>query len=282
MSSGPASANRYEAIFSGGGIGGAPGWAGLFGINRVRELNDHSKLLITNIIFPGRAYTTGNIRGDRAVGVTRKYITSVMFNEFQMTYTLTADMAVHDLYNQWIDECTPRSGWGHTARKDIRVNYYNNYIDPKIILKKLERDGEVSLITNVYNAFPVNVSDLSMSSGANNSTLEFTVNFTYETYQNTYGGFSDEQVAGSVVPVGRGVRDKDREDGQGVTGASTFPTGQNFSHVATNWGKALGGKAAKAMASAQDGGSGGDGGSGSSGTSVDDGGGGDGGDFEIF
>ena len=100
MSSGPASANRYEAIFSGGGIGGAPGWAGLFGINRVRELNDHSKLLITNIIFPGRAYTTGNIRGDRAVGVTRKYITSVMFNEFQMTYTLTADMAVHDLYNQ--------------------------------------------------------------------------------------------------------------------------------------------------------------------------------------
>jgi hypothetical protein len=69
----------------------------------------------------------------------------------------------------------------------------------------MERTGEVSLVTNVYNAFPLNVSDLSLSASGNNSTLEFTVNFAYETFENMYGGQSTLQRAAPTSADGMGA-----------------------------------------------------------------------------
>lgn len=195
LAKGPASANRYIAIFSGGGAGNL-GWAeGL--TDQLRILNEHSNLLISNIQFPGRSFATGEMRGDMAIGHTRKYVHSMLFNEFSMTYTLTGDLATHKIFNMWLEKLAPRVGADNPlTRRDVRVAYYNTYIDPKIILKKLERDDRVSLTTNVYNAFPLNVSDLALSASSNSTTLEFTVNFAYESFENFYDGVSDEQRSG--------------------------------------------------------------------------------------
>jgi len=194
LAKGPASANRYMAIFSGGGTGSL-GWAeGL--TDQLRILNEHSNVLITNIQFPGRSFATGEMRGDMAIGHSRKYVHSMLFNEFSMTYTLTGDLATHKIFNMWLEKLAPRVGEHALTRRDVRVAYYNTYIDPKIILKKLERDDTVSLTTNVYNAFPLNVSDLALSASSNSSTLEFTVNFAYESFENFYDGVSDEQRSG--------------------------------------------------------------------------------------
>ena len=194
LAKGPASANRYMAIFSGGGAGNL-GWAeGL--TDQLRILNEHSNVLISSIQFPGRSFATGEMRGDLAIGHSRKYVHSMMFNEFSMTYTLTGDLATHKIFNMWMEKLAPRVGDGDLRRRDVRIAYYNTYVDPKIILKKLERDDRVSLTTNVYNAFPLNVSDLALSASSNSSTLEFTVNFAYETFENFYDGVSDEQRSG--------------------------------------------------------------------------------------
>lgn len=194
LAKGPASANRYMAIFSGGGAGNL-GWAeGL--TDQLRILNEHSNLLISSIQFPGRSFATGEMRGDLAIGHSRKYVHSMLFNEFSMTYTLTGDLATHKIFNMWMEKLAPRVGDGDLRRRDVRIAYYNTYVDPKIILKKLERDDRVSLTTNVYNAFPLNVSDLALSASSNSSTLEFTVNFAYETFENFYDGVSDEQRSG--------------------------------------------------------------------------------------
>lgn len=202
LASGAASANRYTATFSGGGLnsqtganGTAIGWATDMDAE-LRVLNEHSNFLVSSIQFPGRSFATGEMRGEMALGLNRKYVHSVLFNEFSMTYTLTGDMAVHNIFNQWVEKTATRVGDRPVNRKDMRLSYYNSYIDPKIILKKYERDDRVSLTTEVYNAFPLNVSDLSLSASNNSSTLEFTVNFAYETFENVYQGQSSEQTSG--------------------------------------------------------------------------------------
>ena len=124
--------------------------------------------------------------------------------------------------------------------------YYNTYIDPKIILKKMERDGTVSLTTNVYNAFPLNVSDLSMSASGTNSTLEFTVNFAYESFENFYDGVSDEQRTGGTQASQGTTPDTAWGDVDfGLdTGAFKFDPGVNMfapeNQIETNWEQAFG------------------------------------------
>jgi len=120
---------------------------------------------------------------------------------------LNGTLDVHSIFTTWLESSAPRTipGDKHLTRKDVRIQYYNSYVDPTIILKKMERTGEVSLVTNVYNAFPLNVSDLSLSASSNNSTLEFTVNFAYETFENMYGGQSTLQRSAPTSADGMGA-----------------------------------------------------------------------------
>lgn len=199
LSRGPAADNRYQASFTGITAGGV-GWSG--DIATVKLLNEHSEYLISNMTMPGKSIATGEMYGDRALGVSRKYAHTTMFNEFSMTYVLEAGMTVYQIYDSWMNIISPRRTTDGLPidRRDIRMGFYNDYIDPKITLKKFERDGSVSLVTEVFNAFPLNLSDLSVSSGSQNGLLEFTVNFAYETAQSYYGGTSNETISGSPSP----------------------------------------------------------------------------------
>ena len=251
LSSGVASANRYEVIYSGHG--------GYF--QDVIDLNAHSKYLVSSATVPGRSFTTGQIRGDMGLGVERKYVTGIMFNEFTLTYTLTGDMRVHQLMNEWAEDCAPRISGASTGRKDIRIAYYEDYVDPKIIIKKLERDGSVSMVTNVYNAYPIMVADLSLSSGSNNSALEFSVQFAYETFDNIYGGLSSEQVAGGYAGYGDAVSESESEDGKQKREVGQFEDKKTIDNTKTGYEEGLGVKKAieekaKVNNSANDGGKG--------------------------
>ena len=230
LSSGVASSNRYEVIYSGHGSA----------FQDVIDLNAHSKYLVSSATVPGRSFTTGQIRGDMGLGVERKYVTGIMFNEFTLTYTLSGDMRVHQLMNDWAEDCAPRISGASTGRKDIRVAYYEEYVDPKIIIKKLERDGSVSMVTNVYNAFPIMVADLSLSSGSNNSALEFSVQFAYETFDNIYGGLSSEQVAGGYAGYGDAVSESESEDGKQKRELGQFDDKKTIDNIKTNYEETIG------------------------------------------
>tara|TARA_B100001996_G_scaffold274308_1_gene215091 strand:- start:19 stop:870 length:852 start_codon:yes stop_codon:yes gene_type:complete len=248
LASGVASANRYEAIFTGRPLGGRD----------TRALNEHSKFLISSATMPGRSFTTGQTRGDQGLGVERKYVTGVMFNEFTLTYTLTGDMRVHQIFNEWAEICAPRASGHHSARRDIRVAYYNDYIDPKITLKKMERNGHVSMVTNIYNAYPIMVADLSLGSGQNNSALEFSVQFAYETFDNIYGGLSNEQISGGWGGFSNAVTDMSWAIGKNPISLSMFKDKQTADNVKTNYEETLGAKQAQEQRAAM-GGSGDDG-----------------------
>lgn len=197
LNRGPAADNRYQALFTGVSVGDGPGWAE--DVSMVRTLNEYSQYFITNMTMPGSSFATGEMYGDRALGVQRKYAHTRMFNEFSMTFLLEAGMELYGVFDYWMNQISPRYDADGTSidRKDIRMNYYNNYVDPKIILKKFERDGTCSLTTEVFNAFPLNISDLSLSSRNQNGVLELTVNFAYETAISYIGGYSSERASGS-------------------------------------------------------------------------------------
>lgn len=214
LARGPAANNRYQAMFTGVSVGDAPGWAA--DASMVTKLNEYSAFFISNMTMPGSSIATGEVFGDRAVGVSRKYAHTRMFNEFSMTFICEAGMEIYGVFDYWMNQITPRYDQDGVPidRRDIRMNYYNKYIDPKIILKKYERDGSCSLTTEVYNAFPLNISDLSLSSASQNGLLELTVNFAYETYVSYTGGYSSERQSGSsgVASTGDAVSDGVAQD----------------------------------------------------------------------
>ena len=191
LNRGPASSNRYMASFTGTTAGGG-GWTD---IETVKILNEYSQYFISNMTMPGSSIATGELVGDVGMGVSRKYAHSRIFNEFSMTFILESGMDVYEIFNGWINRIAPRETKG--GSRSIRMEYYDSYVDSKITLKKFERDGSLSLTTEVINAFPLNISDLSLNSAAQNNLLELTINFAYETYNVFTGGLSSERQSSS-------------------------------------------------------------------------------------
>lgn len=199
---GPASNNRFMAVFSGNNVLEA---------QSLRLLNEYSQYFISNMTMPGSSIATGEMFGDLGHGINRKYAHTRIYNEFSMTFVLESGMQIYSIFESWLGTVVGRPETGKDGtRASHRVGYYDDYVDPKIILKKYERDGSLSLTTEVYNAFPLNISDLSLSSAGQNGLLELTVNFAYETYSAITGGFSSEGVSGdgeSGMKVGPGNTD---------------------------------------------------------------------------
>lgn len=185
LNRGPASNNRFSATFG-----------SCRALGNTRTLNEYSRYFISNMTMPGSSIATGEMFGDVATGISRKYAHTRMYNEFAMTFILEAGMEVYDIFDAWIENIVTKEAGKTLPTANHRVGYYDDYVCNDIILKKYERDGSLSLTTTVYNAFPLNISDLSLSSASQNSLLELTINFAYETYTTNTGGVSSEGVSG--------------------------------------------------------------------------------------
>lgn len=224
---GPASNNRFMAVFSGNNE--------LAG-DSLRLLNEYSQYFISNMTMPGSSIATGEMFGDLGHGISRKYAHTRIYNEFSMTFILESGMEIYSIFETWLGTVVGRPATEKGGvRASHRVGYYDDYVDPKIILKKYERDGSLSLTTEVYNAYPLNISDLSLTSSSQNGLLELTVNFAYETYTAITGGLSSESVSGdgeSGTKVGSGHTDLDYSDYAATS--SVFSEDAAFD-VATNW-----------------------------------------------
>lgn len=185
LNRGPASNNRFSATFG-----------SCRALGNTRTLNEYSRYFISNMTMPGSSIATGEMFGDIATGISRKYAHTRMYNEFAMTFILEAGMEVYDIFDAWIENIVTKEAGKTLPTANHRAGYYDDYVCNDIILKKYERDGSLSLTTTVYNAFPLNISDLSLSSASQNSLLELTINFAYETYTTNTGGVSSEGVSG--------------------------------------------------------------------------------------
>ena len=164
-----------------------------------QETNRQLEFLCSKTAVPPASINTLAVNGHEDMGVVREQPTVVTFNSpFQITVISDRNYTVYKDIKAWYDtiainanpyqRAIPLVGVGGASQ---RINYYDSY-KRQITLKKLElQGGRGSREANSYaepfriefnNAFPVRIGELTLDSAAQDTAMEFTVDFAYETY----------------------------------------------------------------------------------------------------
>ena len=106
---------------------------------------------------------------------------------FSITVISDRDYTVYKEMREWFESLAQNSnpnllgGTGQTQR----INYYSD-ITRSITLKKLEQNGDQRYYQPFEiifeRAYPINIGEIQLNSESVDSRVEFTVDFTYETY----------------------------------------------------------------------------------------------------
>ena len=161
-----------------------------------RESNRQLEFLCKQTAVPPTALNTIAVPGHEAMGVTREQPTVVTFSSpFTITVISDRDYTVYKDIKRWFDviaqNANPNNPVFGNAGTSQRMNYYETFVR-QITLRKLElQGGRGTREANSYsepfriefnNCFPVRLGELSLASDATDSAMEFSVDFSYETY----------------------------------------------------------------------------------------------------
>ena len=159
-----------------------------------RQAQSQLTFMCKTASVPEVAVDSISINGHESLGVVRDQATLVSYSKpFSITVISDRDYTVYKAIREWFDtlarNANPNAripgGFGGSSQ---RMGYFDN-VKRQITLKKLEQNGSSG--NNGYfqpfevefnNAFPVRMGSLDMDSEALDSKMEFTVDFTYETY----------------------------------------------------------------------------------------------------
>lgn len=145
-------------LISGGGLGNI--------INDPRDIS----LLAKNVQIPGRAISTTDKQvGKQSMKIPYDYIDG----DVPMTFYLTNDMYARRYFADWlgciVDANTYRVGYKKDYSTDIQIIQLNH--------KNLPIFG-----VTLENAFPMNISEITLDSTTDSGVQEMTVNFAYDRY----------------------------------------------------------------------------------------------------
>lgn len=156
------------------------------------------KFLVKSTRIPEVTATTLSVNGQDAMGVVRDQPVSIMFSSpLSMTIICDRNYVIYKEMRKWFNQlatnANPFERIGVTGDSQ-RMKYYQDYVKT-ISITKLEQNGLTETIDrtleNGYfspfnvvfnNAFPVRIGDLVLSNDAYDQAMEFTVEFSYETY----------------------------------------------------------------------------------------------------
>jgi len=164
-----------------------------------QESNRQLEFLCTKTAVPPVSVNTILANGHEAMGVVREQPTSISFNSpFSMTVFSDRDYTVYKDLKNWYDTIATnanpfmiRGPLIGALGQSQRISYYNQF-RRQITLRKLEQQGgkgsrEPNRLIEPFriefnNAFPVRIGELTLSSEAYDTGMEFSVDFAYETY----------------------------------------------------------------------------------------------------
>ena len=158
------------------------------------------RFLCKAVTVPAASANTIAVNGHEAMGVTREQPTFVSFDSpFTITVIADRDYTVYKAIRRWFEtmgqNLNPNTVLNGNSQK---INYYDSF-KRNIILKKQElQGGRGSREPNSYaepfnitfnNAFPVRIGEIALASDAYDQTVEFNIDFAYETYTFSDGLF---------------------------------------------------------------------------------------------
>ena len=134
--------------------------------------------------LPGHSVQTKDIR---TYGPIRKFAFDQSFSDISLTFMVGEDMLEKKIFEVW-----------HQSIFDVsthNMNYYKEYVAPIHIFQQNRKD-KVTYAIELYEAYPMTISDLSLSYAENDSYHKLSVTFAYRKWQEVTsesGGF-DTQV----------------------------------------------------------------------------------------
>ncbi len=164
-----------------------------------RSTNDYLSFFCSTTAIPSVSHQTITANGHEFQGVVREQPTSVVYGKpFTITVIENSEFSVYQDIRGWFDSCAQNSNPQQGARSQ-RMNYYSSFVKD-MRLSKLEQPGytdnlgdsflggnyDKPLTVTFYNAYPVSIGQISLSSESIDSFTSYDVSFTYENYNVEY------------------------------------------------------------------------------------------------
>ena len=150
--------------------------------------NDQLEFMVKETAVPAVATRTIMAMGHESMGVIREQPTMIEFGKpFSITVISDRDYIVYKELRDWFESLAQNANpfAGQERGQSQRINYYAD-ITRTITLRKLEQNGDEQYYQpfeiEFNKAYPINIGEISLSTEAVDSKVEFTVDFTYETY----------------------------------------------------------------------------------------------------
>lgn len=163
------------------------------------EVNDYLNFFCKATSIPSLSLETASLNGQTNMGIVRQQPLAMIYGKpFTMTVIENSDFTVYKAMREWIDLTTQNANqtgaFGFGGRSH-RQNYYDTYTND-FTLTKLEQPDNITgvnggtlnqnykqpLKVTFLNAYPVEISSLGLDTSSQNTSMEFDINFTYESY----------------------------------------------------------------------------------------------------
>jgi hypothetical protein len=162
------------------------------------KVNDHLNFFCLSTEIPGVELQTSAAVAQENMGIGRETPHGIVFQKpLGLKIVDNSDLMVYKSIRSWID----RTGWnqnpGVSGNRNIRRNYYSNFVSTIDLIKlewpsagtnRVPSDGnpdnkmfKQSLHLRFINAYPIRLDTISLESDAE-TYLWFGANFTYESY----------------------------------------------------------------------------------------------------
>ena len=163
-----------------------------------RGTNEYLSFFCKATAIPEVRTNTVAVAGHEHMGIVREQATNVMFGKpFTMTVIIDNDFTVYDELRSWFDDIAQNSNQDQRGFRTQRMNYSKTYVEDMQLIKYEQPERELSigsilgfdtneykkvLTVNFINAFPIQISQVTLNTETTNTVTEFNIDFTYESY----------------------------------------------------------------------------------------------------
>lgn len=168
-------------------------------------VNNYLDLFCKNIRVPEGRLDVIQANGQEHMGIARETPQNFVYGKpLTMTVIENSDFLIYNAMRSWIESTGVGNSINQRGRRTIKMSYYDSYVgdielykyeNPNIAkgkkgnLPQLVEDNRVNnygykvpIGWRFYNAYPIVIGALDLSSDATDTALEFQIDFTYESY----------------------------------------------------------------------------------------------------
>jgi len=135
-------------------------------------------------VIPGVTFfSTDNIRRYGYGQIERRpYLPA--FNPINISFIVDRDADVINFFHTWANNIVnyDRNRIGSTKNRPYFLNYKDDYISKQMNIYLYDENIQTSLIVNLYDAYPINTTDISLNWDETTTPLRFNVQMQYTDY----------------------------------------------------------------------------------------------------